>query len=118
MPHIRLDTTADLQENANIPDILADLVMELARHETIDAASIKAYHQLRTTWEMGEGALPGFVHCEIAILTGRDLELRRRIVRGIEIVIRRHFAESLGDSEAGLTIELREMDRETYFKSL
>lgn len=116
MPHIRLETTADLQENANIPDILADLVKELARHDTIDAASIKAYHHLRATWEMGEGAPAGFVHCEVAVLSGRPLELRKQISAGMARILRRHFVECLGDKEAGLTVELREMDRETYIK--
>ena len=116
MPHIRLDTTADLQENAIVPDILTDLVSELASHETIDSASIKAYHQLRSTWEMGTGAPAGFVHCEVAIMSGRPLELRKGISEGISTVLRKHFATSLLNNEVGLTVELREMDRETYIK--
>lgn len=116
MPHIRLETTADLQENAQLPDILADLVAELSRHETISSASIKAYHQLRSTWQMGEGAPEGFVHCEVAILSGRPLPLRKAISEGIADVLRRHFVGSLDAGEASLTVEVREMDRETYWK--
>lgn len=116
MPHIRLDTTADLPENADVPEILANLVDELGRHATIDAASIKAYHTLRVNWAMGEGARDGFVHCEVAILTGRPLELRKAIAEGMAAVLRRRFAASLESGDAGLTVEVREMDRETYVK--
>ncbi len=116
MPHIRLDTTADLPENADIPEILGDLVAELLRHQTIDAASIKAYHTLRVNWAMGDGARPGFVHCEVAILTGRPVELRKAIAAGISDLLRRRFATSLESGDAGLTVEVREMDRETYVK--
>jgi len=116
VPHIRLDTTADLPENADIPEILGELVVELSRHQTIDAASIKAYHTLRVNWVMGAGAKPGFVHCEVAILTGRPVELRKAIGAGIADVLRCRFATSLESGDAGLTVEVREMDRETYVR--
>ncbi len=116
MPHILLETTANLQENAAIPDILEALVVELSRHDTMAPASIKAYHSLRVTWAMGEGAPAGFIHCTVAILSGRPLELRQAISQGIATVLREYFAEALGAGEAGLTVEVREMDRETYVK--
>lgn len=116
MPHIRLDTTADLPENADIPEILSDLVEELARHETVEPRSIKAYHTLRATWVMGEGAPAGFVHCEVAVLTGRSLDVRKAIAEGMAQVLRHHFRMSLEAHEAGLTVEVREMERETYIR--
>ncbi len=116
MPHILLETTANLQENASIPDILEALVAELSRHDTMASASIKAYHSLRVMWAMGEGAPAGFVHCTVAILSGRPLELRQAVAHGIATVLRTHFAEALDAREAGLTVEIREMDRETYLK--
>ena len=117
MPHIRLDTTADLPENADVPEILADLVAELSRHETVEPHSIKAYHTLRATWVMGEGAPAGFIHCEVAVLTGRSLDLRKAIGNALAQVLRHHFRTSLEAGDAGLTVEVREMDRETYIRS-
>lgn len=116
MPHIRLDTTPDIQENADLPEILQDLVAELARHDTIQPASIKAYHTLRAVWAMGTAAPEGFIHCEVAILAGRSLALRKAIASGMESVLRRHFSATIESGAAGLTIEIREMDRETYVK--
>lgn len=116
MPHIRLDTTADIQENADLPEILAELVETLAAFETIQPESIKAYHTLRPVWAMGQGAPEGFIHCEVAILSGRSPALRGQISAGIAKVLRQRFARTLGAGEAGLTVEIREMDRETYVK--
>ena len=117
MPHIHLQTTADLAENANVPDLLTELAECLATLETIDSRSIKAYHSLRSIWQMGEGAPPGFAHCEVAILTGRPLELRKKMADSLYAILQTGFRESQATGEAGLTLELREMDRETYRKS-
>ena len=116
MPHIILETTADLQENAFIPDILEALVKCLGRFDTVSPRAIKAYHTLRSVWCMGEGAAPGFAHCTVAVLHGRPLELRRAISDAMYKVLQQEFQESLAAKEVGVTLELREMDSETYHK--
>lgn len=116
MPHVHLDTTADLPENAQVPDILEALVAELSKYETISVSSIKAYHTLRPNWAMGAGAPEGFAHLTVAILAGRSLELRKRISDGLWRVMREQFAQSLDANEVQLTLELREMDPQTYRK--
>jgi 5-carboxymethyl-2-hydroxymuconate isomerase len=117
VPHIHLETTANLQENDSIPDILEDLVAILSQQETVGAESIKAYHTLRHTWAMGQGAPLGFVHCTLGLLTDRPLELRQKISAAIGEYLRTRFQDSLSSGEAGLTVELREMERETYIRS-
>lgn len=116
MPHLVLETTADLPENAHVPDILEALVAELSRFETVSSASIKAYHTLRSVWQMGEGAPPGFAHLTLAVHAGRPKELRRRMAEGMFQVLREHLAESIAANEVSITVELREMDPETYIR--
>lgn len=116
MPHIVLTTTADLPENANVPDILEGLTRVLSGIETVSPASIKAYHGLRSNWCMGEGAPAGFAHVEVAILTGRPLELRQQIADAMYDELRSHFTMSLENGEVSLTLEVREMAAETYRK--
>lgn len=116
MPHIHLETTADLPENAHIPDILEALVAKLSGYETIQSASVKAYHLLRSNWHMGEGAPAGFCHCTVAIMTGRPLELRKSISAGMYAELKSHFEMSLENQEVSITLELREMDADTYMK--
>lgn len=116
MPHIHLETTADLPENANIPDILEALVRTLCTFDTIASESVKAYHLLRSNWAMGEGAPPGFAHCTVMLMSGRDLALRTKIADGMYAELKSHFTMSLSANEVAITLEIREADRETYRK--
>lgn len=116
MPHIILETTSNVVENTDAVDILEKLVAKLASYETIKPASIKAYHSLRNTWLIGEGGAHGFVHCEVAILTGRDDALKTAIADGMYEELRSCFTASTEHNEAGLTLELREMDAAIYRK--
>lgn len=117
MPHIILETTADLVENGSIPDILEALVRRLASFETIESPAIKAYHTLRPVWSMGEGAPPGFAHLTVGLISGRDRGLLGRVADAMMAEMRAQFAESVEGREAGLTLEVREFDRELYRKT-
>lgn len=117
MPHIHLETTADLPENADIPDILEALVAVMATQESVSPTSLKAYHTLRSTWHMGEGAPAGFAHCTLMVLTGRSPELRRTMAEAAMGVLKEHFSASLEASEVSLTLEVREMEAGTYLKA-
>jgi len=116
MPHIHLETTSDLEENAKLPDILESLTLNLAKQDTIPSKAIKAYHTLRSVWHMGDGAPAGFAHCEVAILEGRPLELRQKISTSLMAVMREEFAESISAGAVSITLELREMNKDTYHK--
>lgn len=116
MPHLHLETTADLPENGAIPDILEALVAKLSEFESITSSAVKAYHTLRVNWAMGEGAAPGFAHLTIAILSGRPIELRKFIADGLWAELQAQFADSVAAGDAQLTLEVREMEPETYRK--
>lgn len=116
MPHIVLETTSDLLENDRIPDLLEALVHELCLHDTVTPSAVKAYHGLRMNWHMGPGAPRGFAHCEVRLLGGRPVELRRAIADAMDARLRGLLAESLAEGVAGVTLEVREMDPETYRK--
>jgi 5-carboxymethyl-2-hydroxymuconate isomerase len=114
MPHIHLETTSDLPENADIPDILEALVCELCKHDNVRSDSVKAYHSMRSNWVVGNGHPDGIAHCTVSILTGRPAELRQAISKAMAATLKKCFAESLDNGEVGLTLELREMDATTY----
>jgi len=65
---------------------------------------------------MGTGAPPGFAHCTVAVLEGRDQGLRKRIADAMYEVLKKSFEMSLDNQEVALTLEVREMDKETYRK--
>ena len=116
MPHIILETTSDVVENQDIVDILETLVAKLATFESISPSSIKGYHSLRNTWIIGEGGAHGFVHCEVAILSGRPEDLVQQITDGMYAALIESFSRSHESGEAGITLELRQMEKATYRK--
>lgn len=116
MPHIRLETTGDVVENQDAVDILQRLVEKLAAFDTVAPKSIKAHHTLVKEWIIGEGGPSGYIHCEVAILTGRSEDLRKAISDGMYEELLDCFQESKSSGEAGITLELREMDKDYYRK--
>lgn len=117
MPHIHLETTADLPENGAVPDILEALVLALTGVETVDSATVKAYHTLRSNWYVGEGHPAGFAHVTLRILEGRAPELRRKMAETLFAVLKEQFAESLAVDEVKVSIEVVDMGRDTYLKA-
>jgi 5-carboxymethyl-2-hydroxymuconate isomerase len=114
VPHIILRTSQNLPVALDVENVLTQLVAALASCETIDSAAIKAYYQNVRVWVMGEGAPQGFAHCEVSLLNGRDVTLRQEISTKIFKVMEWAF----GDLETlGITVEIREMDQETYRKA-
>lgn len=116
MPHIHLQTSADLHENGDIPEILQKLVETLCAFETMNPAAVKAYHTLRPNWVVGEGHPEGFAHAEVAVLSGRPEALRIQIADGMFEALRECFSTGLSNGEVGVSLELREMAAATYRK--
>lgn len=117
MPHILLETTSDLPENAHLPDILEALVGALSAQPEIKPGSVKSYHALRSNWCVGDGHAPGVAHCTVLILSGRSLEWRNTLSDALFAVLQEQFKESLDAQEVGLSFELREMEAATYRKA-
>lgn len=114
MPHIHLETTADLQENGEIPQILERLIIALSSVESISTTSIKAYHTLRTNWMVGEGHPEGFAHCTLGVLSGRSPELRAKLADTVFAELKRCFEFSDQEGGVAVTLEVRDMDALTY----
>lgn len=116
MPQVHLETTSDLPENADIPDILEAVVELMSRQESVRTETVKAYHSLRSVWAVGEGHPPGFAICTISVLTGRSLETRRAIAANVIDLLRQRFSVSIDSTEVRVSVEVREMHADTYIR--
>lgn len=116
MPHLRLDVSENAVAGVDMNFLLAKLVRLMSSFDTVDSASVKAYFQVYQSYKTGEGAPPGFVHLTASVLSGRPLELRKQWSQAFAELLQKEFAKSLGTKQAKLTVEIREMDAETYFK--
>jgi 5-carboxymethyl-2-hydroxymuconate isomerase len=116
MPHLHLETTADLPENADIPDILEALCAELVLQSGADPARTRAFHTLRSVWYVGEGAPPAFVHLTVSVLSGKEEAWKRLASEGMLRVLLKHFRASVEAFETCVTVEIREMDAGSYVR--
>jgi 5-carboxymethyl-2-hydroxymuconate isomerase len=114
MPHIHLETTADLHENADVPEILEALIGALVTVESINPATVKAYHTLLKNWHVGEGHPAGFAHLTLEILSGRPPDLKAKLADTVFAELQARFAYSRENEDGKITLEIREMDAATY----
>jgi 5-carboxymethyl-2-hydroxymuconate isomerase len=83
----------------------------------VEPAAIKAYLNVREYYAMHPEGPAGFAHVEVALLRGRPLELRQQIAREMRRRISEEFAEKVAQNELSVTVEIREMDAETYLRN-
>jgi len=117
MPHIRLTISQNVRSEAAFDRLLPELASLLCSFETIDPASVKAYGDVREFWAMGEEAPAGFIHCEVSLLSGRSEELRGKIASAFHDRLSDHFRDMVAAGDAGVTVEVREMDAAAYRKT-
>jgi len=112
MPHIHLDAPHEALARVDVSRVLVDLVGALSAAETVSPAAVKAYVSRRDEFVVGEGHRRLFVHCMVSLLEGRPLELRQKIGRDIRAVLLNYW----DNSDIACTVEIREMNPETYLK--
>lgn len=112
MPHIELRVSPNIVDQVDCRALLGHLVARLAEFETVNPAAIKGYQVTIPTYEMGEGAPNGFIHVTASILSGRPVELRCEMGQALHAIVN----QEADMHAAGASVEIREMDKETYFK--
>ena len=119
MPHITLEYTDNIDQPIEFRDLFAELHQVLSSVAGISIANCKSRARCLDTYHIGEGkAGNAFVHLEVRLLEGRSAELKREIgERGLE-VLKKHFARSLSDRHLQITLEVRDMQRQAYFKAV
>jgi 5-carboxymethyl-2-hydroxymuconate isomerase len=117
VPHLTLEYSANLAEPADLKGVLVELNRLIADVGGIQIENLKSRAVRRDVYAVGAGGGEGgFVHLEIAIFGGRSAMTREKIGRGSLAVLERHFTAVKGGSALQITIEVRDMDREGYFK--
>ncbi len=117
MPHVTLEYTANVDQPIEFRDLFADLHRVLADAAGTNIANFKSRARCLDTYHVGEGqAGNAFVHLDVQLFEGRSVELKRKIgERGIE-VLKKHFARSLSDLDLQITLHLRDIQPQAYFK--
>lgn len=117
MPHIRVELSANIARPGRIKAFLTELVDALGRAESIQPTAIKAHLNVREHFAMHPEGPAGFAHVEVSLLRGRPVELRLQIAQEMRRRVAEEFAEKVAQGELAITVEIREMDTETYLRN-
>lgn len=119
MPHLTLEYSNNLPAPVDFGVLFARLHAALAGIGPFPLAQIKSRAVPHDVFRVGAGAPESvFVHLTVAILTGRDAGDRRRIGEQLLAVLREAFARAWDERPCDITVDLREMVRETYCKAI
>lgn len=115
MPHIVLEYSQNLIAHVNVPQLLTDLHTALGAQPDIDLKKIKTRALVLADSvvkdnEYGQGQM---LHVTVSVLEGRSVELRKQYGSVLYDILKAAKPDKFPD--CALTLEVREMTRETYF---
>ena len=59
-----------------------------------------------------------FVHTSLAILPGRGFGIKRHAAELLDGIVKKHFSKTLADVPCSVTVEVRELDGDSYQKAV
>ena len=119
MPHLTLEYSSNLPAPMEHQVLFEELHAAVERSGAFRLAEIKSRAIAHDTFRVGGGD-PGsvFVHLTVAILSGRELAFRRQLSADLLAILRRRFAQAWAERPCDVTVDIREMQRETYSKAM
>ena len=119
MPQIRMEYSSNISQKVDSAVILAELVSVISAAAEIPVVHFKSRLLRREEYLVGEGGeRDAFVHLEVGIFSGRILDVKRRIGEDCIEYLEEYFSPSAGELSLQITVEIRDMEKEAYFKSV
>jgi 5-carboxymethyl-2-hydroxymuconate isomerase len=117
MPHIILEHSTNIVEKPDFSALLSTMHKTLMDFGVFKLQDIKSRVYACDTYYIADGkADNAFVHVEVRILSGRNQEMRQQIADRFMTLLQDNFSDSMHERRCVLSVEVREMDRETYRK--
>jgi 5-carboxymethyl-2-hydroxymuconate isomerase len=119
MPHLMLEYSNNLPEPLDHQALFAALHAALERFDGVRLAEIKSRAVAHDHYRIGSGTPENvFVHLTVAVLSGRELSLRRELSAELLAVLLQAFRRTCQERPCDVTVDIREMQRETYGKAM
>lgn len=116
MPHLHLEYTA------NLPDLDADKVLLRLNHALVASGQFTAEFDIKSravkveSFRVGTAlASRGFIAVRLAMLSGRAPQAKQQLSQSLLAVLQ-DLGNWPSDVQVQLSVEVRDMDRETYSK--
>jgi 5-carboxymethyl-2-hydroxymuconate isomerase len=117
MPQLTLEYTNNVSDPVDFDALFSRLHDILSEVAGIRIDNCKSRAVQLSDYRVGTGDAAGaFVHVDVAILAGRPLEIRQEIGRRMLESLREAYAGGLADLALQITVEVRDMEKDLYFK--
>ncbi|MFQ5649544.1 MAG: 5-carboxymethyl-2-hydroxymuconate Delta-isomerase [bacterium] len=117
MPHLTLEYTSNIHLEVDFQTLFLELHQVLERVGGIEIENCKSRARRVEEYLVGDGSgNQAFVHLEVRFLTGRPLELKRKIGEALLSRVHSCYQAAMTPTGVQITVEMREMEREAYFK--
>ena len=115
MPHLTLEITDNVPAPLELPATLNRLNRAIVATGLFEDRDVKGRAVVHSAYAVGVDAPDrGFVALTLEILAGRDREVRSRLADDLMAVLERDFARAAEGGRVGFSVQVREMDRESY----
>lgn len=117
MPHLNLEYSSNIRQNVDFQVVFRDLHRVLNEVGQVTLNNCKSRAGKLDTFYIGDGDEEhALVHLEIALLAGRSSQLKSAISSAALEVLRKHYQETLDFRGLQISVEIRDIERETYRK--
>lgn len=118
MPHLVLEYSANVPDTPDLADVLRRLHEAMATTGHFDLAKVKSRVQRHQSFRVADGASDrAFVHLDVAVLAGRETEQLQEAGAALLSVLHEAFPRARLERRCQITLEIREMRRDLYFKA-
>ncbi len=118
MPHFVLEYSDNILEDMDFKDFFRKLHTLLVDVGPFNLSDIKSRAIRHQQFHVANGQESnGFVHLTLSIFKGRDLGIRQAVGEKLLAFLKREFARSFEELNCSYTVEVKEMEKETYFKA-
>lgn len=117
MPHIIVEYSPNIVEKVDFNAFFRNMHEALMELGAFKLADIKSRARVCEEYFVADGdPRNAFVHIEFALFGGRDLSVRQKTAERLMELLKETFGDSLEALICTLSVEVREMETETYLK--
>jgi 5-carboxymethyl-2-hydroxymuconate isomerase len=118
MPHLVIEYSSNIPGTIDGDVLLREIAVIVSAAGEIPIEHFKSRLVRRDSYRVGEGgAEEAFVHLEAGVFSGKPPEMKRRIGEDCLEYLEEFFSGIAGELSLQITVEIREMEKESYFKA-
>lgn len=117
MPQIVLEYTNNIDLELDYNRLFSEIHKIIHKHAGIKIENCKSRVIKLDKYYIGDGKKQNaFIHLEIKILEGRSYQIKSELGNFVLKLLEKHFSEEKKDFDLQITIELIDIEKNSYFK--